>query len=90
MLEGKKRSAEEVVADSLMRIIVAGAQANGMRLIGDRVIGWKFVGGVGVDGLCANQLMVEVFNADIAVQEYLNEWCFEHRDGPYNEKEWDE
>ncbi len=70
-----------------LEIIKLGANAKGLELIGDRLIGFKFVGGEKEDREAANSLLnVEFDNtpdhADFDV------WCSENRDGDFDAEKW--
>ena len=65
------------------KLILDGARANGLQLIGDGMIGYKFVPVPEVSNV-ANQLLMSCFN-DL---EGLSEWCIANADGPYDEELW--
>lgn len=70
-----------------LEIIKLGANAKGLELIGDRVIGFKFVGGAEEDRDAANSLFNAEFDntpdhADFAI------WCNENKDGDYDSEKW--
>lgn len=63
------------------KIVKDGANANGLRLIGDPFIGYRFVPR-GYAAESADNLLSDILGDDAA------EWCAEYKDGEYTSTEW--
>ena len=67
------------------KILLDGAHENGLKLIGDAMIGHKFIP-VGEVSNAVDELLINCFD-DVSS---LHEWCVENSDGPYDAKLWKE
>lgn len=70
-----------------LKLIKDGANANGLRLIGDRTIGYRFVPRSDLASFADNILTIAAEQADGV---HLSAWCEANKDGDYSSEAWNE
>lgn len=70
-----------------LKLIKDGANANGLRLIGDRTIGYRFVPLGDLASFADNMLTIAAEQAD---DVHLSAWCESNKDDDYSSEAWNE
>ena len=70
-----------------LKLIKDGADANGLRLIGDRMIGYRFVPRSELASFADNMLTIAAESAD---DVHLSAWCEANKDANYSNAAWNE
>lgn len=70
-----------------LKLVKDGANANGLRLIGDRTIGYRFVPRSDLATFADNMLTTAAEQAD---DVHLSAWCEANKDGDYSSAAWNE
>ncbi len=70
-----------------LKLIKDGANANGLRLIGDRTIGYRFVPRSDFASFADNMLTIAAEQAD---DVNFSVWCEANKDADYSSEAWNE